>query len=771
MNERGRGVAAEPGDDDVVAHGHGAGAEDLEGVEVEGERVALDLPAVVPAVAALGPRAHVDELLADLHGEVAEHLEGLQEAEADDGVAELAAVVRHHGEGHGELAGGQRAALHEVRAEQLAGDVGRHELGDAGADVDLFLDPADGGDEEAGGLGRGETEQDRDRGDGGELALVGAGRDDLAGRRHGQRPGGHARLDGHGAVRDLGRGRQRDRVGARRPRLDLGLVEVDGGGIEGDGRQRGDGVLDGRVAHGGLDLADGRRHGGLQVLHGGLDLAGEIAEVGVEEAGGGHRRLGRHRHPTAAGGVGALHAGGPQAEVVVLDAGGGQVEAEIEVEIDRAVATDGQRRRRRRRPGGDLAVVLFDRDDREAVGHAQLAARHAVERQHAGVDVHRLGVHDRGGQGLAPRSPGPGVGRGRRGRRGGQRHAGRDRRAPRHRGGGERGLLGVGVGHGLALAPPHLLVERLDHLADVARRDADPLLEHPVGERVAELGGARPALGGVLAQRLAQDVIEAGRDVAAELIEPRQLGVAHHQEHVELGGGGEQPPTAQHLGQHHADREQIAAGVDRLLDHLLGRHVAVLALERARLGAVVPPGAGGARDAEVDELDVAASGQEQVRRRDVAVDHAEIVAGVVAQVVREVEGVEDLVADPHRVLERRLLALPRVLAQEAEHVDAVDELHRDEQRLVDAPELVGLGDLGVRQLGRELGLVDEHRRVHRLAREVRQQALDDDLALEVVLARGRGEEQLRHATDRDALDQRVATEPGWKLITHGSGPS
>jgi hypothetical protein len=150
------------------------------------------------------------------------------------------------------------------------------------------------------------------------------------------------------------------------------------------------------------------------------------------------------------------------------------------------------------------------------------------------------------------------------------------------------------------------------------------------------------------------------------------------------------------------------------------------------------------------------------------VDHAQRLAVLVGEVVGEVERVEHLVADPHRVLGGRALALPGVLAQQAQHVDAVDELHRDEQRVVDPAQLVGLRDLRMRQPRRQLGLVDEHRRVDRLAGQVRQQALDHHLALEAVLARRGRAEQLGHAADGDALDQRVATEPGWELISHGS---
>ena len=91
-------VLRDPCLDHVVGERHRAGAEDLERVEVERERLARVLAARVPAEAALVPRAHVDDLRAHLARQVAEHLERLQEPQPDERVAELAAVVRHRRE-------------------------------------------------------------------------------------------------------------------------------------------------------------------------------------------------------------------------------------------------------------------------------------------------------------------------------------------------------------------------------------------------------------------------------------------------------------------------------------------------------------------------------------------------------------------------------------------------------------------------------------------------------------------------------------------------
>src|SRR5262249_23169571 len=76
---------------DRAGLGDRARAEDLERFQVERERLARVLLARVPGEDALGPRADVDQLGAHLPRQLAEHLERPQEAEADQGVAELAA--------------------------------------------------------------------------------------------------------------------------------------------------------------------------------------------------------------------------------------------------------------------------------------------------------------------------------------------------------------------------------------------------------------------------------------------------------------------------------------------------------------------------------------------------------------------------------------------------------------------------------------------------------------------------------------------------------
>ena len=106
----------------------------------------------------------------------------------------------------------------------------------------------------------------------------------------------------------------------------------------------------------------------------------------------------------------------------------------------------------------------------------------------------------------------------------------------------------------------------------------------------------------------------------AQRARARNLAEQHRRERRARVLADEQPPADQHLPQHHADREQIAAPVERLAVRLLGAHVRGLALDEHRRGrlARVPR----LRDAEVGDLDRAFPRQQHVVRRHVAMDDA-----------------------------------------------------------------------------------------------------------------------------------------------------
>ncbi len=99
----------------------------------------------------------------------------------------------------------------------------------------------------------------------------------------------------------------------------------------------------------------------------------------------------------------------------------------------------------------------------------------------------------------------------------------------------------------------------------------------------------------------------------------------------------------------------------------------------------------------------------------------------------------------------------RVLDQLA-GVHAVDELHRDEEALLELPELVDVDDVRVREPRRVARLVEEH--LDELARvgEVREDALHRDAPVEALDAALPREEHLGHAAAREPLAEHVLTK-------------
>ncbi len=240
--------------------------------------------------------------------------------------------------------------------------------------------------------------------------------------------------------------------------------------------------------------------------------------------------------------------------------------------------------------------------------------------------------------------------------------------------------------------------------------------------------------------------------------------IAHHEQDIEVVRRREQPARHDHLGEQDADREQIRARIDVAIGDLLGRHVAVLALERAGFGLVAA--LGGARDAEVGELDVAAPRQQHVARRDIAVNDAELAAVHVGRRVRVVERVEHVARDQRCEIRRQPDLRARTLAKQPEHVEAIDVLHRDVRRVGVGAELEHLHDVAMIELRRDACLVDEHLDEGLVGREVREDLLDRDQLLEPEVADQLRLEQLGHTANRQAIEDGVPPDLLWGGAGH-----
>jgi hypothetical protein len=163
---------------------------------------------------------------------------------------------------------------------------------------------------------------------------------------------------------------------------------------------------------------------------------------------------------------------------------------------------------------------------------------------------------------------------------------------------------------------------------------------------------------------------------------------------------GERRPSGQHLEQDRPDREEVAAEVEALAAHLLGRHVPRRPHQHPRARDVVRDGerlrevgVHRPRQAEVEELH-AVHGQENVRGLEVAVhDPAR---------VQRLQGREDAEADGQGLGDAQRPALEAL----GERLP-LQQLHGDEHLPAVLADLVDLADVRVVDRGRGPGLAPE----------------------------------------------------------------
>ncbi len=279
-----------------------------------------------------------------------------------------------------------------------------------------------------------------------------------------------------------------------------------------------------------------------------------------------------------------------------------------------------------------------------------------------------------------------------------------------------------------------------------ARRHDRAVARGRVLERIDDLVRRLEALLGRLRQELERDLIDlGGQPRAAHRWRRRRL--RDDRVHVrEVALAPIQPLRRQHLPEHDAEREQVAAAIHRGAAALLGRQVADLSLHRA--GARLARAVLGLRDAEVDQLDRALVADHQVRRRHVAVNDAEraaIDADALVRVMQSRRGVSDHGED---VAERDLAAQRSRAMQERAHRLAVHVLHREEVRVAELSDVVDLRDVRVVELRGEARLFEEHLHEVRVARALAQDALQNDVPFDAGGAGTARQKDLGHATSR-----------------------
>ena len=256
---------------------------------------------------------------------------------------------------------------------------------------------------------------------------------------------------------------------------------------------------------------------------------------------------------------------------------------------------------------------------------------------------------------------------------------------------------------------------------------------------------------------LHQDRVERRGDVRIHAGSRRDTRRAHLLEHGELGVAAEKLLPRQHLEEDATEGEDVASPVQRPSPGLLRRHIRDLSLQGARLGARDLPGR--LRDAEVAQFDVALVGDQDVGGRHVAVDDVQLAPLPLAPAVRVIERRGDLRGDEDGERRRQRQAGLASRVQDRAQVASLDVLHRDEVPAgLDLSEVEDVHDIGVIELGGELGLVGEHRDELFVVGDVRQDLLDRHDLLEALDTAPAGLEDLGHSPGVDPLEDLVLPE-------------
>ena len=141
-----------------------------------------------------------------------------------------------------------------------------------------------------------------------------------------------------------------------------------------------------------------------------------------------------------------------------------------------------------------------------------------------------------------------------------------------------------------------------------------------------------------------------------------------------------------------------------------------------------------------------------------------------APLVRELERLEQLDAHEQRHADRYSAPSCMGCLQDRLHVDAVDVLHRDEERVFEAPEVGDLDDVRVVEGRRDLGLGDEPLFERGVLRKRRKDAFDRDRLHEAERALNVREKDLGHPAARDPPDELVAVADR-RRVGHRGRPS
>lgn len=207
----------------------------------------------------------------------------------------------------------------------------------------------------------------------------------------------------------------------------------------------------------------------------------------------------------------------------------------------------------------------------------------------------------------------------------------------------------------------------------------------------------------------------------------------------------EEASVGGHLVEDDPEGEDIGRRFDGLSRDLLGGHIAESSFEHTSAGAVFL--GGGFGDTEVDDLDDAVEGDQEVVGADVAVDDAEGAAHFVGGAVGVVESCGGLGDDASEEVKGRILLefFDAVdLFSDAFEVEATDVFHGDVVDVADLADFEDLNDVGVLEMGGNASFIEKHLDEVVAGGEVREDAFDDNGLADPCKTPLFGEEQLSH---------------------------
>jgi hypothetical protein len=298
-------------------------------------------------------------------------------------------------------------------------------------------------------------------------------------------------------------------------------------------------------------------------------------------------------------------------------------------------------------------------------------------------------------------------------------------------------------------------LELLDEGRDVARGGD----RHPRGlrgrfERFAERGRRGVAIVRRALERALAHGLDRLGDGRIEVLHAAPLGAEDLRQQLGVVLAADEALAREHLPQDRARRVDVGAPVDRRALDLLLRHVRQFALDLGAPGRREPRLRVG--NAEVREASHAVDADEDVVRRDVAMDEIERLAVRSGELVCGVQSSQSVEEDPQREVERQRPPRAPERAQHRLERRPLDVFHDQEEPLFVLLDVEGGDHVGVTDARREAGLVEEHVDEVGLGGEVRVHRLDGDEPLEAARAESAAETHLGHPARGDDADDLVA---------------